>query len=80
MRIRPRGNRQSDFVRDLGEHHSDVPVTVYNVSGEYAMVKAAAANGWIDENRVIAESLLAFKRAGASLIFSYHTAARLRGK
>ena len=68
-----------DIVADLAAH-SDVPVTVYNVSGEYAMVKAAAANGWIDEKRVIAESLLAFKRAGASLIFSYHTAAWLRGK
>ena len=68
-----------DIVADLSAH-SDVPVTVYNVSGEYAMVKAAAANGWIDEKRVIAESLLAFKRAGASLIFSYHTAAWLRGK
>ncbi|MEN9361600.1 MAG: delta-aminolevulinic acid dehydratase HemB [Verrucomicrobiota bacterium] len=68
-----------DVVADLAAH-SDVPVTVYNVSGEYAMVKAAAANGWIDEKRVIAESLLAFKRAGASLIFSYHTAEWLRGK
>ena len=51
---------------------SDVPVAVYNVSGEYSMVKAAAQNGWIDENAVIRENLLAFKRAGADIIITYH--------
>ena len=50
----------------------DVPLVAYNVSGEYAMVKAAAANGWIDERRVVLENLLGFKRAGAQLIISYH--------
>ena len=50
----------------------DVPMVAYNVSGEYAMVKAAAANGWIDERRVVLENLLGFKRAGAQLIISYH--------
>lgn len=48
------------------------PVAVYNVSGEYAMVKAAAQNGWIDEKRIVMESLLCMKRAGADIIISYH--------
>jgi porphobilinogen synthase len=48
------------------------PTAAYNVSGEYAMVKAAAANGWIDEERVVLETLTGFKRAGADLILTYH--------
>lgn len=48
------------------------PVAVYNVSGEYAMVKAAAANGWIDEKRIVTESLTSMKRAGADIIITYH--------
>jgi len=48
------------------------PVAVYNVSGEYAMVKAAAANGWIDEQRIVIESLTCMKRAGADIIITYH--------
>ena len=48
------------------------PVAVYNVSGEYAMVKAAAANGWIDEKRIVMENLTAMKRAGADIIITYH--------
>jgi porphobilinogen synthase len=48
------------------------PTAAYNVSGEYAMVKAAAANDWIDERRVVLETLLGFKRAGADLILTYH--------
>lgn len=48
------------------------PVAVYNVSGEYAMVKAAAANGWIDEKRIVLESLTSMKRAGADMIITYH--------
>jgi len=51
---------------------SNVPVAAYNVSGEYAMVKAAALNGWIDEERVVMETLTGFKRAGADLILTYH--------
>ncbi|MBW4552623.1 MAG: porphobilinogen synthase [Aphanocapsa sp. GSE-SYN-MK-11-07L] len=51
---------------------SNLPVAAYNVSGEYAMVKAAALNGWIDEERVVMETLLGFKRAGADLILTYH--------
>ena len=50
----------------------NVPVAAYSVSGEYAMVKAAAANGWIDERRVVLELLLSMKRAGADAIITYH--------
>jgi len=49
-----------------------VPVAAYNVSGEYAMVKAAAANGWIDERRIVLETLTSIKRAGADMILTYH--------
>ena len=48
------------------------PIAVYNVSGEYAMIKAAAANGWIDEKRIVLETLTCMKRAGADIIISYH--------
>ncbi len=59
-----------DIVHMLKEQF-DLPVAVYNVSAEYAMIKAAAANGWIDENAVILETMTAFKRAGADLILTY---------
>jgi porphobilinogen synthase len=49
----------------------NVPIATYNVSGEYAMVKAAAANGWIDEKRIVIELLTGFRRAGADLILTY---------
>jgi porphobilinogen synthase len=60
---------------------TDVPVAAYNVSGEYAMVKAAAQNGWIDETRVMLEVLTSIKRAGADIILTYHAidAARALG-
>ncbi len=51
-----------------------VPVAAYQISGEYAMVEAAAANGWLDRDRVIAETLTSIKRAGASLILTYWAA------
>ncbi|OKH17592.1 porphobilinogen synthase [[Limnothrix rosea] IAM M-220] len=51
---------------------SNLPVAAYNVSGEYSMVKAAALNGWIDEKKVVLETLMSFKRAGADLILTYH--------
>ena len=54
---------------------SDLPLVAYNVSGEYAMVKAAAERGWIDERRVVLESLLAMRRAGADAIITYHAEA-----
>ena len=50
----------------------NIPVVAYNVSGEYAMVKAAAAQGWIDERRIVMENLVSMKRAGAKAIISYH--------
>ncbi len=50
----------------------DMPLAVYNVSGEYAMVKAAAMQGWIDERRIVTENLTAMKRAGAKIIITYH--------
>ena len=67
-----------DVVRAVKESVS-VPVSVYNVSGEYAMIKAAAANGWLNEEEAMLESLIAFKRAGADLIATYFAknAARL---
>ena len=60
-----------DVVRAVRES-IDRPVAVYNVSGEYAMVKAAAANGWIEEKRIVLETLLGMKRAGADIIITYH--------
>ena len=60
-----------DIVRDVREI-VDVPVAAYNVSGEYAMVKAAAQNGWIDEKRTVLELLTSIKRAGADIILTYH--------
>lgn len=61
-----------DVVRSLRDALPEHPLAVYNVSGEYAMVKAAAQNGWLDERAVVLESLLAFKRAGADIILTYH--------
>ena len=60
-----------DILRDLRNEYT-MPLAVYNVSGEYSMIKGAAANGWIDEERVVMETMLAFKRAGADLIITYH--------
>ena len=60
-----------DVVRQVYEQ-TDRPIAVYNVSGEYAMVKAAAANGWIDEKRIVLETLTSMKRAGAKIIITYH--------
>lgn len=60
-----------DIVRDLA-NEIQVPIAVYQVSGEYAMLKAAAEKGWLDHDTVMLEQLMAFKRAGASIIVSYH--------
>jgi porphobilinogen synthase len=67
-----------DILRDLKERY-DLPLVAYNVSGEYSMIKAAAANDWIDHDRVMLETLTGMKRAGADLIITYHAkeAARL---
>ena len=51
----------------------DLPLAAYNVSGEYAMVKAAAASGWLEERAAALESLTAIKRAGADIVISYWT-------
>ncbi|MFC6331598.1 porphobilinogen synthase [Paenibacillus septentrionalis] len=60
-----------DIVRTLVDQF-DLPVVAYNVSAEYSMVKAAAANGWVDEKAIVLETLLGMKRAGAQLIITYH--------
>jgi porphobilinogen synthase len=60
-----------DVIRDARERF-DVPIAAYNVSGEYAMVKAAAAKGWIDEKRIVLEILTGIVRAGADFILTYH--------
>ncbi|KQL57577.1 MULTISPECIES: porphobilinogen synthase [Bacillaceae] len=59
-----------DIVRDVKEM-SNVPIVAYNVSGEYAMVKAAAQNGWVNERAIVLEKLVSMKRAGATLILTY---------
>jgi len=59
-----------DIIRDL-KNNFDRPIACYNVSGEYAMIKAAAEKGWIDGERVMMESLLSMKRAGADIIITY---------
>ncbi len=59
-----------DVIKLLHDHY-DLPIAAYNVSGEYAMIKAAAQNGWLDGERAMMESLLAIKRAGASVILTY---------
>jgi porphobilinogen synthase len=60
-----------DIVRQLADRYV-LPVAAYNVSGEYAMLKAAAAAGWIDEKKAVMETLTCIRRAGASIIISYH--------
>lgn len=59
-----------DIIREARDAF-DVPIAAYNVSGEYAMIKAAAANGWLDNDRAMMESLLSIKRAGADMIITY---------
>jgi porphobilinogen synthase len=59
-----------DIIRDL-KNNFNKPIACYNVSGEYAMVKAAAEKGWIDGEKVMMESLLSMKRAGADIIITY---------
>ena len=61
-----------DIIRAVRERF-DLPVAAYNVSGEYAMVKAGARHGWLDEQAAALESLTAIKRAGADLVVSYWT-------
>jgi porphobilinogen synthase len=60
-----------DVLRRVRER-TDLPLAAYNVSGEYAMVKAAVQNGWLDEQRAVLEALTGIKRAGADIIITYH--------
>jgi porphobilinogen synthase len=60
-----------DVIRAVREQ-VDCPVAAYNVSGEYAMVKAAAQRGWVDERRLVLETLTSIRRAGADIILTYH--------
>lgn len=72
----------ADIIRDV-RNNTNLPLVAYNVSGEYAMVKAAAANGWINEEQIVNEVLVGLKRAGADLIITYfakEVAARMGNK
>lgn len=61
-----------DVIYRVHQAFPELPLAAYNVSGEYAMIKAAAANGWLDERTVVLEALTAIKRAGAEMILTYH--------
>jgi porphobilinogen synthase len=71
-----------DVISRVRQAFPELPLAAYNVSGEYAMIKAAAANGWIDERNAVLEALTGIKRAGADLIITYHAreAARWMGE
>ncbi|MGM0920975.1 MAG: porphobilinogen synthase [Bacillota bacterium] len=60
-----------DIIRDV-KNNFNVPIVAYNVSGEYAMIKAAAQNGWVDEKAIVMEMMISMKRAGADMILTYH--------
>ncbi|USK32795.1 porphobilinogen synthase [Bacillus sp. F19] len=60
-----------DIIRDV-KNNFNVPIVAYNVSGEYAMIKAAAQNGWIDEKAIVMEMMISMKRAGVDMILTYH--------
>jgi porphobilinogen synthase len=60
-----------DVVRRVKDAYPDVPLAAYNVSGEYAMLKAAARNGWLDERRAALEALMCIARAGADMTLTY---------
>ena len=60
-----------DIIKEISQNYN-IPIAAYNVSGEYSMVKAAAANGWIDEKKIVMETLTGLKRAGAKMIITYH--------
>jgi porphobilinogen synthase len=61
-----------DIIRRVKDAHPEMPLAAYNVSGEYAMLKAAAQKGWLDERSVVLETLTSIKRAGADIILTYH--------
>ena len=61
-----------DVIYRVHQAFPELPLAAYNVSGEYAMIKAAVTNGWLDERTVVLEALTAIKRAGAEMILTYH--------
>jgi porphobilinogen synthase len=61
-----------DVLYRVRQAHPELPLVAYNVSGEYSMIKAASANGWIDERKAVLEALIGIKRAGADMIITYH--------
>ena len=61
-----------DVIQRVHESFPELPLVAYNVSGEYSMLKAAAANGWLDERAATLEALTGIKRAGADMIITYH--------
>jgi len=61
-----------DVIRVVSDTYPELPMVAYNVSGEYAMIKAAATNGWLNERNTVLEALMSFKRAGTDLIITYH--------
>lgn len=67
-----------DIVAEV-ERMTDLPLAIYNVSGEYSMVKAAAERGWVDEPAIVSENLHAFARAGADILITYHAREALKG-
>src|SRR5437870_3475067 len=67
-----------DVVHSVKLAYPDVPLAAYNVSGEYAMLKAAAANGWLDERRSVLEALTSITRAGADMTITYYAKAVAR--
>lgn len=69
LMVKPAGS-YLDIIKLLKEN-STVPISAYQVSGEFAMIKAAAQNGWLDHDKSMVESLIAIKRAGADIILSY---------
>ena len=60
-----------DILKEASQNFN-IPIAVYNVSGEYSMVKAASMQGWVDEKKIVTENLIAMKRAGANIIITYH--------
>ena len=71
MMVKP-GMPYLDVVRQLRDN-SSLPIAVYHVSGEYAMLKAAAERGWLNEKEAVLEALMCFRRAGADLILTYYS-------
>ncbi len=71
LMVKP-GTLYLDIIRELKNEYPEFPLAVYHVSGEYAMLKAAAEKGWLDETNVMMETMVAFKRAGANMIITYY--------